>query len=130
MKSLVLSVALSLGTAAASAQVPLKDVTTVSEGLIATGMAIRISERCDSLEPRVVRGIAYLNSLRQHARDLGYSTEEIDAYIDDKEEERRLIAVAEARLASKGAVEGQPETFCTVGRAEMAADSATGRLLR
>ena len=130
MKSLVLSVALSLGTAAASAQVPLKDVTTVSEGLIATGMAIRISERCDSLEPRVVRGIAYLNSLRQHARDLGYSTEEIDAYIDDKEEERRLIAVAEARLASKGAVEGQPETFCAVGRAEMAADSATGRLLR
>ncbi len=130
MKSLLWSVLLASGASPGLAQIPLKDVAAVSEGLIATGMAIRIAERCDSLEPRTLRGIAYLNSLRQHARELGYSNDEIDAYIDDKDEERRLIAIAETRLAEKGAVEGEPETFCAVGRAEMASGSATGRLLR
>ena len=109
---------------------PLKEVSAVREGLIATGMAIRIAERCDSIDARIVRGVSYLNSLRQYARDLGYSNEQIDAYIADEAEEQQLIVEAESRLAAKGAVEGQPDTFCTVGRAEIAAGSATGRLLR
>lgn len=129
MRYLLLAAAF-LGATSASAQGALKDETEISEGLIATGMAIRIAERCDDLDARRIQGINFLFGLKQRARELGYSEAQIDAYLDDKAEERRLIAVAEGRLADMGAVEGQPETFCTVGRAEIAAGTQTGRLLR
>ncbi len=125
------ALAAGLATAAPAAALgPLKDVTAISEGLIATGIAVEISDVCDELQPRLLRGIAYLNSLKDHARSLGYSEAQIDAYVDDRAEKRRLEAIARARLAEKGAVEGRPETYCAVGRAEIAADSAIGRLLR
>ncbi len=129
MRSIFLAAAL-LGATSAAAQGNLRDEAEISEGLIATGMAVRIAERCDSLDARRIQGINFLFGLKERAREMGYSESQINAYLEDKAEERRLIAVAEGRLADKGAVEGQPETFCTVGRAEMAAGTQTGRLLR
>ena len=77
-----------------------------------------------------MRGINYLYSLKGIASGLGYSDAEIEAYIDDKSEERRLEGIARQRLASMGAVAGNAETYCAVGRAEISKGSAVGRLLR
>lgn len=130
MRNLALAFSLSVVATGAAALGPLKDVARISEGLIATGIAVEISDVCEDLSPRLLRGIAFLNSLKSHASDLGYSDAEIDAYVNDKAEEARLEAIARARLAGKGAVAGQPETYCAVGRAEIAAGSQIGRLLR
>jgi len=113
-----------------SAKPALKDVAAVREGIIATGMAYEISERCRSISPRYFRAIGYLNSLKSYARDLGYSNAEIDAYIDDDTEKDRLETIARDRLSSLGVVVGSEATYCAVGRSEIQAGSSIGRLLR
>lgn len=113
-----------------AARPALKDVTQITEGLIATGIAYEISEVCDSIDARTLRGINFLWGLKGQARDLGYTNAEIDAYVDDKAEQARLEGIARQRLASKGAVAGKPETYCAVGRAEIASGSQIGALLR
>lgn len=113
-----------------AAKPALKDVAHVREGIIATGMAYEISERCGSISPRYLRAIGFLNSLKSHARGLGYSDAEIDAYVDDDTEKDRLEVIARDRLASLGVVVGEEATYCAVGEAEMRAGSSIGRLLR
>jgi len=113
-----------------AADVPLKDVAFVRDGLIAAAIAYEIGDKCDDLNARMLRGVAFLNSLTDHARDLGYSQAEIDAYIDDRAEKDRLEAIARQTLTAMGGVEGQWETYCSVGEAEIAADTQIGRLLR
>lgn len=113
-----------------SAKPALRDVQHITEGLITVGIAYEISETCSSINARFFRGISYLNSLKSHARGLGYTDAEIDAYTDDKAEQNRLEGIARARLFNLGAISGQPETYCAVGRAQMDAGTAIGRLLR
>lgn len=113
-----------------SAQSSLKNEPAVRDGIINVGMAFEISEQCDSIRARTLRGISYLQSLRSTARDLGYSDAEIDAYIDDADEKRRLEAIAREQLALLGAVEGQPDSYCAIGHAQIAGDTPIGWLLR
>lgn len=112
------------------AQTQLRDVAHVRDGIIWVGMAYEISDKCDDLSARLFRGLGYLNSLKRHAEDLGYSDAEIEAYIDDRSEKRRLEAIARAKLADLGVVEGQQQTYCTVGQAQIDANTRVGWLLR
>jgi hypothetical protein len=113
-----------------SAQTPLRDVAHVRDGILHVGMAHEISEKCSSISPRIFRGLGFLRSLERHARDLGYTEEEIDAYINDEAEKDRLEAIGRQALAEMGVVEGDEATWCAVGRAEIAASSRIGWLLR
>jgi hypothetical protein len=115
---------------AASAQKPLREEASVRDGIIFVGMALEIAENCDSLDARILRGAGYLQSLRNRARDLGYSDDEIDAYVNDRAEKARLEGLARAQLSALGATVGQPESYCAVGRAQMAAQTRVGWLLR
>lgn len=124
----VLAVVLTAGHL--SAQTALKDVVKVRDGIIFTGMAYEISEECGSLDARLFRGLGYLQSLRKHARELGFSNAEIDAYIDDDTEKDRLEAIAREQLALLGAVPGEEATYCTVGRDQIAGNTRVGWLLR
>lgn len=117
------------GAALAQARPPLSEVGVVTEGLIQTAIAYEIDRVCDELDGRRLQGIAFLWSLHSEARRLGYSREEIDAYVDDDEEKDRLEKIARQRLRDMGAVRGEPQTYCEVGRAEIASDSQAGRLL-
>lgn len=121
---------LTLAATTAMANPPLRDVTHVTEGIIAVGMALEISEKCDSLSARTLRGLSFLNSLKNHASDLGYSDAEIDAYVDDRTEKARLEGLARLRLSELGAVQGDAESYCRVGRAQIAQGTQVGRLLR
>ena len=51
------------------------------------------------------------------------------AYIDDRAEKARLEAIARERAVAMGVVEGEPETYCAVGRSEIARGSQVGRYL-
>lgn len=108
---------------------PLGQVDRVWEGLIDTALAYEIGERCEAIDSRKLQGLAFLLSLQAHARSLGYSQEEVDAFIDDKAEKDRLEEEARVRLREMGGVEGNWETYCEVGRSEIAAGTQVGRLL-
>ena len=114
----------------AAAKPALRDNKAVTGGLIAVGIAIEIGEKCDSISPRTLRGLSYLNSLKETARRQGYSDAEIDAFVDSKAEKKRLEQQARNYLAAKGASGGAGDAYCKVGAAEIAAGTAAGRLLR
>ncbi len=113
-----------------SAQAALKDEPSVRDGIIFVGMAYEISEQCDSIRARTWRGIGYLQSLKNRATELGYSDAEIEAYIDDRDEQRRLERIARQQLAAIGVVEGDEASYCAAGRAQIAANTRVGWLLR
>ncbi|MEL6520533.1 MAG: DUF5333 domain-containing protein [Pseudomonadota bacterium] len=117
-------------TFSAAAKPALRDNRAITDGLVAVGVAIEIGEMCNSIAPRTFRGMSYLNSLKDKARDMGYSSEEIDAFVDSKSERARLEARAKDYLASKGAKGPAGDSYCRVGAAEIAAGTAAGRLLR
>lgn len=134
MKRLALLAAMALATVFPAghlvAQTALKDVAEIRDGIIYVGMAYEISDKCDSISARLFRGLTYLHSLRSRARALGYSEAEIDAYINDEAEKDRLEAIARAQLVRLGVVPEQEESYCTVGRAQIAANTRVGWLLR
>ncbi|MEM9787607.1 MAG: DUF5333 domain-containing protein [Pseudomonadota bacterium] len=113
-----------------SAQPPLKDVQRVRDGIIHVGMAYEISEKCSSIRARTWRGINFLQSLKNHAEQLGYTDAQIEAYINDDAEKDRLEAIARGELARLGIVEGNEATYCSVGRSQIAANTRVGWLLR
>jgi hypothetical protein len=117
------------GALGAQARPPLGEVQAITEGLIQTAIAYEIDKVCEALEGRRLQGIALLWSLNGEARRLGYSQREIQAFIEDDAEKDRLEVIARERLRGMGAVEGQPQTYCAVGLAEIAKDSQIGRLL-
>ncbi len=122
--------ATTLAAGPAAAQQSLSEVGYVTEGLIAVGIAYEISEVCGDIDPRTLRGLAYLNQLRGHAKSLGFSNAEIDAFVDDRAEQDRLEGIARARLAGMGATPGDEASHCAVGRAEIGKQSTIGYLLR
>ena len=125
-----LAFALAMSASAVPAQTPLKDVAHVRDGIIYVGMAYEISEQCGEISARLFRGLGFLNSLRNHARDLGYSDDEIDAYVNDEAEKDRLESIARGLLADLGVIEGDESSYCAVGRAQIAANTRVGWLLR
>lgn len=113
-----------------SGKKPLSQVFEIREGLIATGIAYEISEVCPDIRARIVRGVFYFAELEQKARQMGYSKEEVSAFIADDVQKDALEEVARARLADLGAIPGDVASHCAVGAREIAAESQIGRLLR
>lgn len=115
------------GTAQAAG---LKDEAEIRDGLLVVGMAYEISEKCESIDARWIAGASTLLNLKSRARALGYSSAEIDAYVDNKAEKARLEGIARAQLVQLGVTPGVEETYCTVGRDQIAKGTGVGRLLR
>lgn len=130
MKNIIASAVIALTVTPALAKPPLSQQPRVTEGVMAAATAFEIGRICPSLSARRLRGIQYLLQIQGVAKDLGYSSAEINAFRNDKAERARLERIARRRLAAKGVVTGQPETYCRVGRAEIASGSTIGQLLR
>ena len=126
MTAAVVGLTLSATTASANPA----NVERVTEGLIAAGMAIELDDNCDGVSVRLLRGLNFLQGLKSHLQDLGYSNAEIDAYIDNRSEKARLETIARQRLNSLGVRTDDPATYCTVARGQIAEGTQVGRLLR
>ncbi|MEM1373827.1 MAG: DUF5333 domain-containing protein [Pseudomonadota bacterium] len=106
------------------------DISEIRNGLLAVAVGNEIQEKCASISPRLIRVYSLRNQLLAVARSEGFSDDEIDAYVDDETARARLEADADAYLRQNGVVEGNVDTYCALGRTEIAAGSAVGRLLR
>ena len=128
-KALTTLVFVALATPAAALQ-PLHEDPRVVNGVYVIGFADEIRKRCKSIDPRMFRAYNYIRSLERYARNAGYTSEDIDELEDNKAAKNKLRARVRADLAKRGATPETPEGYCTVGREEIAKDSAAGRLLR
>ncbi len=106
------------------------NVDRVTEGLIAAGMAIELGDKCDRVSVRMIRGLNFLQGLKSHLQDLGYSNAEIDAYIENRSEKQRLETIARQRLNALGVRVDDGSTYCTVAQGQIAEGTQVGRLLR
>ncbi|MCF2903434.1 DUF5333 domain-containing protein [Octadecabacter sp. CECT 8868] len=121
------TVAMAMGSTATANP---RNVEYVTEGLIAAGMAVELGDYCGSVDVRLIRGLNFLQGLKRHLDDLGYTDAEIEQYIDNDVEKERLEGIARQRLADLGVRPGDSASYCTVARAQMAAGTQVGRLLR
>jgi hypothetical protein len=124
----VVSMALIAGPVAAKP--PLRDVAAVDDALLVLGLADRIRKECPEISARMFRALGYLNNIQQTAKSLGYSDAEIDAYRKSDAEKARMKARGAAYLKANGVDTSDPQSYCTLGRAEIQKSSRIGSLLR
>ena len=103
---------------------------TLNEGLIAISMANVIRKTCPSISARMLKAWLKVKSLEAEAQSLGYSAQEVSAFVKDPLEKKRVLSIAQERLADHGIIPEQPATYCTLGLAEIEAGSAIGKLLK
>lgn len=114
----------------AEAKPPLREVKEIDNELYYIAIANEISEYCPSISGRRLKAIGVLWGLKSQANKLGYSDNEIRAYVDSDAEKDRMRAKGEAYLAQHGVTYENPNSFCTLGRAEIERNSAIGVYLR
>ncbi|MDO5606155.1 MAG: DUF5333 domain-containing protein [Paracoccus sp. (in: a-proteobacteria)] len=132
MKKLIataLTTALWAGAAPAAALEPLSQEKHINDQLTAARVADRIRRECPSIDARMVKAWNEARALKRYAERRGYSAAEIDAFLDSRADKDRIYAVAEGYLTAQGARRGDAESFCRIGRAEIAANSVAGSLL-
>lgn len=130
MRLITPALILTLAAGSASAKAALRDVAEIDRPMFAVAMAIEISDKCDTINARTLKGLAFLNSLRSKAKDMGYSDDEIRAYVKSDAEKARMRAIGEAYVASKGLDPTAAEDLCKLGQMEMAQGSQIGAFLR
>ena len=130
MKKLI-AIALTAATLAAPALAlePLAQARYVNDRLIAARVADRVRRECPSINARIVYAWSQARALKRYAENKGYSSSEIDAFLDSKQDKARIYAAAEDYLTRNGARKGDAESFCRIGRNEIASKSVAGSLL-
>ncbi|MGX9349942.1 DUF5333 domain-containing protein [Shimia sp. W99] len=128
--AIVIATAIATSAGFASAKPPLREVREIDDKIYYGLVAYVLAEECDSLSARKLKGINDLWTLGRRARELGYSDEEIKAYIRSKDEKARMRARGDAWLKSKGVSLDDQEAVCALGRAEIERNSAIGVYLR
>ncbi|SIO27837.1 hypothetical protein SAMN05444722_1162 [Rhodovulum sp. ES.010] len=126
-----LAALLTAGAADAAVAKPhLRDNAEINRGLTAIAIADMIRKNCSMIEPRLFRAYGFMRELKRRANAAGYSDAEIEAYVTDKAEKRRVEESARRWLAAQGVTPGQGASYCPVGRGEIERNSQVGVLLR
>jgi len=131
MKALgtVLIAATLLSASPAVALEPLSQEKYVNDRLIAARIADRIRRNCPTIDARILYAYGEARKLKRYAEQKGYSAKEIDAFLDSKTEKQRIYAVAEDYLKRKGVRADNPNSFCVLGKQEIAAKNLIGSFL-
>ncbi|MCM2560865.1 DUF5333 domain-containing protein [Lutimaribacter sp. EGI FJ00015] len=123
--------ALTAGLAnAALALQPLRDVPEIDDNMLWVALAIEISDRCDSIAPRRLKGLSFLWELKERASDLGYSDDVIRAYVDSEAEKDRIRERGEEYMRVRGLDPTNDDDLCELGRDEIQKGSQIGAFLR
>jgi len=122
-------VAAALGGAVAEART-LAQEADINQRLMEMSVADEIRKRCDSISARIFAGLSLMRDLKAEAMARGYSEAEIEAYVTDKEEKRKMRARADAYIRAHGAAPNDGPSLCVLGRDEIAKQSRIGTLLR
>lgn len=100
-------------------------------GLRALAIADEIRNNCpEGIEARTLRATSRVLDLYNRARSYGYSRAEIRAFQVHDTTETRMRAEVGAYFAQNGVRVGVTETYCALGRSEIAAGTPAGELLR
>ena len=130
MKFAILTAALLTLGSPALAREPLGADAHIVNSLMSGRVADVIRTECPSISARMFVVMGKLDDLETYARSKGYTEAEVKAFLKDKTEKNRIKAMAADYLAKAGAVPGDAESYCKVGRDEIAKGTLAGSLLR
>jgi len=114
----------------AASAASLSQETDINDALFEIAVANEIRKECDSISPRIFTAIDRMNDLKAEARRRGYTDAEIDAYVNDKTEKRKMRDRRNAYIRAQGAVPDDGPSLCALGRTEISKRSRIGALLR
>lgn len=130
MKLATLTLTAALFAVPAMAKQPLNQNQHITDSLVAGRVADVIRQTCPSISAKMITAYNKLEDLKQYAIDQGYTEPEVKAFLKDGAEKARIKGIAAAYLAKAGAVDGDVESYCVAGRAEIANGTLAGSLLR
>lgn len=113
----------------AAALTPLPQERHINDSLIQARVADVLRRNCPSLDARMVKAWNEARKLKNYALQQGYSEAQIEAFLDSEEDRQRIYREADRYMVAGGVVNGQPETFCRLGREEIARKTIAGSLL-
>lgn len=119
-----------LVVSSANALSALKDEPHINASLIAAAIGDQIRKKCSTISPRYFTVIRSASNLEKYALGLGYSEDQIDAFMGSKVEKTRIRNAAQSYLDEHGAVTGDEASYCALGRSEITNETLTGKLLR
>ncbi|MBD3678112.1 MAG: DUF5333 domain-containing protein [Rhodobacteraceae bacterium] len=121
-----------IAPAAARAETPppLRENDYINSRLLGAAVGDEIRKNCPSISPRYVTFLRRKWELERYALDQGYTREEIVAYVDSKVEQRRMNGLRDEYLKENGVVRGDSESYCRLGREEIAAETYMGTMLK
>lgn len=129
MKPLALALIFATLASPAAALEPLAKEKYINDRLIAARIADRVRRTCPTIDGRILYAYGEARKLKRYAQNKGYSSAQIDAFLDDKDQKKRIYAVAEDYLVRHGAKPGDPQSFCAIGRQEIRNNTIIGSLL-
>ncbi|ARE38568.1 hypothetical protein RGUI_0427 [Rhodovulum sp. P5] len=109
---------------------PLRENARIYDTLFAASLGDEIQKNCPTISARMFFVWQQAKKLENYARSLGYSEDEVKAFLKSKEERALMRARRDAYLADHGVVEGDAQSYCRLGREEMKNGTFTGSLLR
>jgi hypothetical protein len=114
----------------AKALPPLTENERVRAELVAGGVSYEIQKHCPSIDGRELRAFGRLNKLMAYARSLGYTDADFRKVHKDPAARALHKTLVTAYLKKNGVKEGDPQSYCRLGQAEMAQKTLSGWLLR
>ncbi|MGD9293743.1 MAG: DUF5333 domain-containing protein [Roseobacter sp.] len=111
------------------AQPPLGEVQEIHDGYFWLWMANKIRKECPAISPNLFDAQQAIDGLKQDARDLGYTEQQIDEYIESDAEKDRFRERRAKYFKSRG-YKRTEDGYCALGREEIERNSTIGVLLR
>ena len=114
----------------AQARPALQDVPEIDDNMLAIAIAYEISKECDHFEAKKFKGLTFLLNLKSKAQKMGYTDDEVRAYVKSDEQKGRLRRRGETYLQSKGFDPFSQAGLCSAGFVEVENKSLIGSFLR
>jgi hypothetical protein len=115
-------------TAGATAQPKADD--EIFSRLLTVAVGNEIREKCPTIEARTIAATLYFLGILNYARSIGFTKDQMFAYRDDPKNQESLRKATYAYLDKHGVNRAVPASYCTLGTAEIAQNSETGKLLK
>ena len=117
-------------TAMAQSKTPLAQEYHINYSLMSAKAADRIRKTCPSISARMFVALGKARALKSYALNKGYSEPEVRVFLKNPKEKARVKAMAANYLKQQGAVTGDVQSYCRVGRAEISQKTLVGQMLR
>lgn len=118
------------GVAMADTRTPLNQDQRITDELTVAAVGDVLRKKCDKIVPKRFVILTKAFQLRDYAMGLGYSLDEIEAFLKNDQERARIKALRDRYLAEHGVKAEESGSYCQLAKDEIAQGSLLGSLMK